>query len=635
MIDLSVSNLIKSFTIGDNILDGVTFHVNQGERVGLLGKNGCGKSTLFKVLTGEYDYDEGEIAVAPSRRIGLISQIPVDPQGYTVEAVLDSAFQRVHQMEQEMGVLADQMAAGDTSREVLERYDKLNVAFELAGGYDTAVQVSKVCNGLGIPDAMRQQSFDSLSGGEQTRVNLGRLILEDTDILLLDEPTNHLDLHAVEWLEQYLSSFRGTVLVISHDRYFLDQVVNRIVELNQGRAEFYSGNYSFYAAEKEKRYQEQLRQYEKEQAKITQLTATATLMHEHGTAKMHQRAFAMEKRIERMRSTECPVTKERSLKVQFSTREFSGDELFTVEGLKKNYGGRKLFDHVDLEAIGGDRIALLGDNGTGKTTFLKILLGEELPDKGWIHFGPSVKKGYLPQIVQFENPERTLMDTMIWEQNCSAQEVRDRLGAFRFRGDDVFKLVDTLSGGERSRLKLCMLMDERINLLVLDEPTNHLDIASREWIESAVEAFNGALLFVSHDRYFINRFANRIWMLEDGGIVDFKGGYDAWLAKKDREVELKNVLKPQSKRKPEKEKGSEKKKQSGGTKMTEKKRNATEREIAKVEGELQELAVKMEECGTDYQKLQEIADQQAALESRLEELYQQWEDLSLLLEEVQ
>ena len=443
MIEFSVTNLVKAFTIGDNILDGLTFHINQGERVGLLGKNGSGKSTLFKILTGELDYDEGEISIAPGHRMGLISQIPVYPEGCTVEAVLETAFQRVRRIEKEMKELEEQMAAGNASRTVMERYDKLSTDFELAGGYDTAVQVNKICNGLGIPDAMRQQPFASLSGGEQTRVNLGRLILEDTDILLLDEPTNHLDLHAVEWLESYLKGFPGTVLTISHDRYFLDQVVTRVIEINRGKAEFYAGNYSFYAVEKEKRYREQLKQYEKEQAKIAQLSAVATVMHQRGTEKMHKTAFAMEKRIERLRSTERPMAKERALKMQFSSWE---------------------------------RIALLGDNGTGKTTFLKILLGDELPDKGWVHYGPTVRKGCLPQIVQFEDPERTLLDTMLWEQGCSAQEARDRLGAFRFQGEDVFKPVNTLSGGERSRLKLCMLMDERINFLVLDEPTNHLTL---------------------------------------------------------------------------------------------------------------------------------------------------------------
>ena len=637
MIELSVSNLVKSFTIGEELLSGLTFHINQGERVGLLGKNGCGKSTLFKILTGEYDYDEGEIAVAPGHRIGLISQIPVYPEGYTVEDVLDTAFRRVHRIEGEMEALAEQMAAGDASREVLERYDQLNTALELADGYDTRVQMNKVCNGLGIPETMRSQLFVQLSGGEQTRVNLGRLILEDTDILLLDEPTNHLDLHAVEWLEEYLAGFPGTVLAISHDRYFLDRVVTRVIEIDRGKAAFYAGNYSFYAAEKEKRYQEQLKQYEKEQAKIAQLTATATVMHERGTAKMHQRAFAMEKRIERLRSTERPVSRERAMTMKFSSRAFSGDELFTVEGVEKAYDGRSLFSGVELEALGGERIALLGDNGTGKTTFLKILLGEETPDKGWIHFGPSVRMGCLPQIVQFDHPERTLVDTMLWEQNCSPQEARDRLGAFRFRGDDVFKTVDTLSGGERSRLKLCMLMDERINLLILDEPTNHLDIASREWIESAVEQFDGALLFVSHDRYFINRFANRIWYLEDGKITDFRGGYEDWLAKKAREEELKNVLKPQSKQaraQERKEKRPEKraKKQPGGTKMLEKQRNAAEREIAKAEAQLEELAQAIDRCGADYQKMQELAEEQAAREAELEQLYQRWEELSLQIE---
>lgn len=635
MIEFSVTNLVKAFTIGDNILDGLTFHINQGERVGLLGKNGSGKSTLFKILTGEMDYDEGEISIAPGRRMGLISQIPVYPAGYTVEMVLETAFQRVRRIEKEMKELEEQMAAGNASRTVLERYDKLNTDFELAGGYDTAVQVNKICNGLGIPDAMRQQPFASLSGGEQTRVNLGRLILEDTDVLLLDEPTNHLDLHAVEWLEGYLKGFPGTVLTISHDRYFLDQVVTRVIEIDRGQAAFYTGNYSFYAVEKEKRYQEQLKQYEKEQAKIAQLTAVATVMHQRGTEKMHKTAFAMEKRIERLRTTDRPMARERALKMQFSSWEFNGDELFTVEGVRKTFGERTLFDNVSLEAHGGERIALLGDNGTGKTTFLKLLLGEDEPDKGWIHYGPTVRKGCLPQIVQFEDPERTLLDTMLWEQNCSAQEARDRLGAFRFQGEDVFKTVNTLSGGERSRLKLCMLMDERINFLVLDEPTNHLDIASREWIEEAVENFDGALLFVSHDRYFINRFANRIWMLEDGKITDFKGDYQQWLAKKAREEELKNVLKPQTSKKQQKEEKREKKqkKQPGGTKMTEKKRNSVEKEIAKVEQKLQELADSMETCGADYQKLQEIADQQAALETQLEQLYQKWEELSLLLEE--
>ncbi|MCD7837471.1 MAG: ATP-binding cassette domain-containing protein, partial [Clostridiales bacterium] len=338
-------------------------------------------------------------------------------------------------------------------------------------------------------------------------------------------------------------------------------------------------------------------------------------------------AFAIEKRVERLRTTGRPVDKERAMTMGFATRDFRGDELFTLTGLGKSFGSRCLFSDVNLEVIGGERIALLGDNGTGKTTFLKILLGEDKEYRGNIHFGPSVRPGYLPQIIRFDRPDRTLLDTMLYAQNCSAQEARDRLGAFRFRGDDVFKEVATLSGGEQSRLRLCMLMDQRINLLVLDEPTNHLDIASREWIESAVEEYDGALLFVSHDRYFINRFATRIWVLEDGHITDFRGGYEAWLAKKAREEELRSVLQPKAE-KPKKEKP----KRTGGTKQLEKRLNQIEREIAKTEGRQAELEGEMETHSTDYQRLQELTTEQQALEEQLSALYEEWEILSLELE---
>ncbi|MBQ3088977.1 MAG: ABC-F family ATP-binding cassette domain-containing protein [Oscillospiraceae bacterium] len=630
MIDISVKNLIKSFEIGDNLLDGLTFQVDSGERVGILGKNGCGKTTLFKILTGEYDYDEGELAIAPGKKLGLISQIPVYPEGYTVEDVLDTAFARLHKKERELEELAARMAAGDSSRGVLERYDSLSHSFEAEGGYDTTVRLGKVCNGLEIPPAMRAQQFDQLSGGEKTRVNLARLILEDTDILLLDEPTNHLDLHATEWLEEYLDHFKGTVLAISHDRYFLDRVVGRIIEIERGKAQFYSGNYSFYTVEKERRYLEQLRQYEKEQAKIAQLEEAAEklrLWAFKGMDKTYKRAFSMEKRIERMRTQDKPIGPEKAIRVGFSQQEFKGDMLFTAENISKSYGGRCLFSSVELEVLGGERIAILGDNGTGKTTFLKLLLEEERPDTGKFRFGPTVKYGYLPQIVIFDHPERNLFETLLWEDNCSAQEARDRLGAFRFRGEDVFKPVATLSGGERSRLKLCQLMAKNINLLILDEPTNHLDITSREWIESSVEDFEGALLFVSHDRYFIDRFATRIWFLEDGRITDFRGDYQAWLKKKAREEELRGVPRFQPEKKPKKEKVQ------GGTKQLEKDLRAAERRITRLEEEQAALEEAMALAATDYQKLQELTEAQTALEEQLTEAYEKWEELSEQLAE--
>lgn len=633
MIDISVSDLVKSFQIGENVLDGVTFHVNEGERVGILGKNGSGKTTLFKILTGEYDYDEGQVTLAPGKRIGLISQIPVYPEEYTVEDVLDTAFEQIHAMEEELKSITDRMAAGETGQELLRRYDRLSSGFEQAGGYDLEVRVNKVCNGLGISPEMRQRPFSALSGGEKTRINLGRLILEDTDILLLDEPTNHLDLHAVEWLEDYVSHFKGTVLTISHDRYFLDRCVDRIIALNEGKAEFYSGNYSFYVVERERRYQERLKQYEKEQAKIAQLTQAADQMHLWafmGNDKLHKRAFSMEKRIEKMRTTDKP-RQERNLTMGFQSTNFKGDMLFTLEGVSKSYGDHTLFSGLELEVLGGERIALLGDNGTGKSTLLKILLKEEKPDAGGVRFGPTVKVGYLPQIVQFDHPERNLVDTMIYEKDCTAQEARDQLAAFRFRGEDVFKSVSTLSGGELSRLKLCMLMMDSINLLVLDEPTNHLDVSSREWIEEAVEAFDGALLFVSHDRYFINRFAQRIWILENGKITDFRGDYEALRAKQAREEELRSVLKPAAapKAKPEKPKPT------GGTKNLEKQLRSLERDIAKAEEHISELDSQMEANACDYQKLQELSEEKAEAEETLNGLYERWEELSLQLEELQ
>ena len=533
MIDLSVNGLVKSFDLEKNILDGVTFQIERGERVGLLGKNGAGKTTLFRILTGELRADEGDVIFAPNRRVGLISQIPVYPDGYTVEDVLQSAFARTYALGAEMAALGEKMASGDESEETLRRYGELSAKFEGLGGYDTETAVNKVANGLSLDADMRARLFDTLSGGEKTRVNLGRLILEDTDILLLDEPTNHLDLHATEWLEDYLAGFKGTVLAISHDRYFLDRTVTRCIEVLDGKAEFYPGNYSFYAVEKERRYVERMRQYEKEKAEIDRLSETARKMHEHNTELLHKRAFSIEKRIERMRTTDKP-TKDKALTAQFVSREFYGDEVFECKGVAKSFGDRTLFRGLDLQVTGGERIALIGDNGMGKTTLLKLLLDEEYPDAGKIKFGPSVRTAYLPQIVRFDVPERNLVDTMLWsKRGATTQWARDQLAKFHFRGEDVFKQVKVLSGGELSRLYLCTIMDEAVNLLILDEPTNHLDIASREWIEEAVEAYDGTLLFVSHDRYFINRFATRIWELENGVITDYRVGYARYRRIKD------------------------------------------------------------------------------------------------------
>ena len=626
MIDISLSNVVKEFEVGKKILDGLSFQVYQGERVGLLGKNGAGKTTVFKLLTGELECDEGEVVTAPGKTLGLISQIPVYPPEYTVEDVLLTAFAPLRAMEEEMAALTERMGQGDDEA-LLRRYGELSAAYEAKGGYETGTELGKVCNGLDIPAAMRAQLFSALSGGEKTRVNLARLILEDTDILLLDEPTNHLDLHATEWLEEYLSRYKGTVLAISHDRWFLDKVVGRVIELLDGKAEFYAGNYSFYVEEKERRYQEKLRRYEKERSKIDQLQKAAEQLRVwaySGNDKTFKRAASMEKRIVRLRTTDRPE-KERRLDVRFGERDFRGDEVLLLKGVGKAFGERRLFAGVDALVEGGERIALLGDNGTGKSTLVKIIMGEEEPTEGKLRLGPTVKIGYLPQIVRFSHPERNLVDTMIYDLDCTPQTARNRLAAFHFRGEDVFKSVSVLSGGERSRLRLCMLMDEKINLLILDEPTNHLDVQSREWIEEAVEDYGGALLFVSHDRYFINRFATRIWMLEDGHVTDFRGTYGEFLAAREK----KNAPAPVKAEEPKKEKP----KRSGGTKELEKQVSAAEREVARAEERMYDLQQEMEEAASNYLRLQELYEQRQALEDEIAALYTKWETLAAQLEE--
>ena len=617
MVDISVNNLTKFFVIGENLLEGLSFDVQEGECVAILGRNGCGKTTLFKILTGEMDYDDGEVYVNPNKRLGLISQIPRFPAGFTVEDVLRSAYAEITRIRGKMEALEAAMAEGAT-QEQLREYDNLTNRFQAGGGYEMDVQVDKICNGLGITAQQRQQLFDSLSGGEKTRVNLARLLLEKTDILLLDEPTNHLDLRSVEWLEEYINNFKGTVLTISHDRYFLDQVADRVIEIVDGHGEFYSGNYSFYIEEKQARFNLQLKQYEQEQAKLKQLGYTVERMKGWGinNRTLYRRAMSIQHRMERIKKTEKPKT-ERTMKASFGEKDFSGDVAFKMKNVSKSFGDRTLFSDVELNVEGGERIAILGDNGTGKTTFIKCLLGEE-DCAGKIQFGPTVKWGYLPQIIHFSHPERTLYDTMLYEKNCTPQVARDRLGQFLFQGEDVFKTVGNLSGGEQSRLRLCMLMDEKINLLILDEPTNHLDIASREWVEAAIEEFEGVLLFVSHDRYFIEKFAERIWLLEDGKIRDFRCGYSKYRSILEHEAATKQPVVVESKPKKEKPKG--------GTKETDKLIRKLEREIEKQELLIAELDEKIEAAAADYQELTRLLGEKETAEEVLMNLMESWEE---------
>lgn len=624
MIDISIQGLIKAFEQDKNILDDLTFDVNCGERIGILGKNGAGKTTLFRIMTGEVRPDEGRIVIASGKRMGLISQIPVYPEGFTVENVLKTAHERIFELEAKMNELAAQMSANSTDA-IMREYDKAAADYERLHGYNADFERNRVANGLEINESMRSQLFSKLSGGEKTRVNLARLILEDTDILLLDEPTNHLDLKATEWLEEYLLKFHGTVLAISHDRFFLDRVVSRTIEITDGKAEFYSGNYSFYVAEKQRRFDEQLKKYEKEQKELKRLDEAARRLYQWGTQNeaLMKKSFAIRSRMERIEKTDRPKA-EKAMKIKFSQREFSGDEVLIIDGVSKSFGDRKLFSNLELIIEGGERIALIGDNGTGKSTLIKLIMCEDVPDCGIVRRGPSIKTAYLPQIIKFDYPNRNLYDTMLYSEKCTPQTARDRLGSFRFSGEDVFKPVSALSGGEQSRLRLCVLMRDEVNFLILDEPTNHLDIMSREWIEEAVESYGEALLFVSHDRYFIERFATRIWVLENGSITDFRGGFAEYREYLKRQSELNQYEKPKETCKEDTRKAFKK----NPSAFNEKQLAKTEREIEKLEGKLKELEMLCEQHSADFQKLMELDVQKAQVQDELDTLYEKWEEQS-------
>ena len=520
---IDIQDITKDYGGGRGVFD-IAFQVKRGEVLGFLGPNGAGKTTLLNILTGRLSYDGGHVAFGQGRTAGVIDQMPDFPPESTVEDILRLAFKESDEVAAAMDALTDEMTRKPDDASLLKRYAQLETRLEILGGYNRDYEINRVCNGLEIAQEMRSQKFDLLSGGEKTRINLARIILEQTDVLLLDEPTNHLDMDAVDWLGNYLENYRGTVLIISHDRWFIDQCCDRVIEIHDCTCDFYNGNYSYYAVERERRREEQLKHYEHELAEKKRLEATARSMHEHGTEHLAKRAASIEKRIARMKVTDRPKT-DKKMTVTFGDPNYETEEVLKVRDITKSYDGREILHNVSFNIRNRERVALLGANGAGKTTMLKILLGEEVPDGGVIRKGVGLKPAYLPQQVYFANPHRNLIDTLIYDKNVSMQVARNRLGSFQFTGETQLKTVDMLSGGEKSRLRLCELMYDPLNLLILDEPTNHLDLASREWIEEAVEAFDGTLLFVSHDRYFVERFATRVLYLENGYLTDFIGSY--------------------------------------------------------------------------------------------------------------
>ena len=627
MAEISVQELHKYF--GEHhVLKGLSFDLQPGERASIVGPNGCGKSTLLKILAGLQDYDGGNVVINKGSRLGLLEQLPVYDPDTTVREVLWQAFSYLEGMAEEMRRMEALMADGQDVD--LNRYSRLQTAFEDGGGYDLQVAYDRMTGGLKIDPAMQERPFMSLSGGEKTRVNLARLMLSGTDLLLLDEPTNHLDMDSIEWLESYLKSFRGTVLIVSHDRYFLDNVTTRTLELREGVMVNWPGNYSYFTEKRDelaRQLEAAKKRQDKEIARLEKAVGNLHLWAFMGNDALHKRAFSMQKRIDRMERIQT-IRQERKMKNQFNLAAQSGEDVFAIENLSVGFDKPLVQDFTSM-VFRGERIAILGPNGAGKTTLLTTLLHLQNPMAGRVYDGVGVKPGYLPQNVHFDHPERNLVDTLLYETNCSTQEARDRLAAFNFKGEEVFKTVSVLSGGEKTRLKLCLFMYQKINTLFLDEPTNHLDILSREWVEDAIDDFSETMIFVSHDRYFIDRFATRIWQVEDGRIIDFLGGYKEFKEQRERQLQSEAAMREREKKAAKAEKSPKEEKpksENVRNRENEKKKKERQKKIAALEKQLEQLESDMAACpAEDYVKLGELFQQKEAAEEELLLLYEEEE----------
>jgi len=604
MIDISVHELHKYYG-SNHVIKGVSFEIYSGEKIGLLGKNGSGKTTLFKIIAEEEDYESGNLAKAVGKKVEVLSQIPEFAEGDTVDDILRSSFAEVTRVYEAMKAIE-----GDGTPAVLMRYGNLMEEYERLGGYDVDFKIEKICNGMNIGDTMRANLFNLLSGGEKTRVNLARILLRDCDILLLDEPTNHLDLASLAWLESFIREFAGTVVVISHDRVFLDNVITRVIEIDEGKANFYSGNFSWFAEERQRRHAAQLEQYERQQKEIKRIEDRAKWFVENNrfTTKHH----AILSRIDHMEKVEKP-TSTRKIAEDFSGGGHAARVVVALDNVSKGYGNQQLLDNVTLNLCRGDRIALIGANGCGKTTLLKLIMDEEACDSGTVKVSSNIKIAYMSQIILFDDENATVLETLRNAIGLPEDKLRSILTRFSFRAADVTKKVCSLSGGEKSRLKLCLLMQDKVNFLILDEPTNHLDIDSREWIEAAVEDWGGTLLFISHDRYFLNKFATKVWSMKDGGVTEFVGGYGEYTSAAKTTV----ATVPSDKKKKV-------------VPVKEKKPPATvplEVQIYEAETVLDMLEAEIEQhlANAEYEKMDALYQKKQEIEARIASLYDEWD----------
>ncbi|GAU77221.1 ribosomal protection-like ABC-F family protein [Fusibacter sp. 3D3] len=642
MIKIGFSEIEKYYG-ANQVLDKLTFDVHESEVVGILGANGSGKTTIFKLLLGTENWESGQIFISKQAKIGLLEQIPDTKPTLSVRTYLESAFDKLFDIQREMKVLEQQLLTAKEEA-LIEKYGKLQIAFEHGNGYLVEDQIDQICDTLNISKEMQDKYYMLLSGGEKTRVNLAKILLQDVNVLLLDEPTNHLDLDTIEWLESFLMTFKGIVLIISHDRYFLDQTVTRIIEIQEGKAELYGGGYTFYASEKEMRFEQQLNQFEQNQKKLKQLEAAAKRLHQWATQadnpKLHRQAFAIEKRIERMPKIEKPL-KENAIKNQFTGSALRSKEMLKLESVCKSFGDQKILEHVTAKVFYKDQIAILGDNGSGKSTLLKLIMNQLNLDSGAFEFAPSVNVAYLPQEIIFDNPNMTVLEFIMDALALNEGQGRAVLASYKFQQEMVFKKIGALSGGEKTRLKLCEMMQLKVNFLLLDEPTNHLDLKSREWVEDAIEEYTGTLVFVSHDRHFINKFAHKIWWLKDQKLTLIDGDYEQYKVEKSVQLlKSKSIHEVECIRNKAEEKGKsglEAKQEaedalSVNENINKKKNvfmiNKLEQELAAIEIQLAAIEQDMTTYSDDYQRVQDLLDQKETLETEYLIILEKWENYS-------
>ena len=636
MIVLSAQNVAKAFGV-NVVLKDVSLTLQQGDRMGLVGVNGCGKSTLMRILAGLETADSGDISMVRGTRIGYLAQQNMVTSGLSVWDELQKVYEPVFEMEQRLRELEEEMSRAHEEPARFARlssdYDKLLRRFEESDGYSWKSMVSGVLNGLGFKPSQYDQTVDSLSGGEQTRLCLARLLLQKPDLLLLDEPTNHLDMETLTWLENYLTAYKGSVLVISHDRYFLDHVCTCMVEILMGSSEQYSGNYTRYIAQRQERFETRMRAYELQQKEIERQQAIIARYRMYNREKSIRAAESREKALERMEKLDKPVD-ERAIRFRFEARRRTGEDVLMLKDVSKSFGEKHLFAHLDLHVRMGDRIALIGPNGVGKSTLIKLITGDEACDTGTIRYGSNVDIGYYDQHQSALHPEKTVLDE-VWDRfpRMEQSDVRGALGMFLFTGDDVFQPIKTLSGGEKGRVALTALMLRKDNLLLLDEPTNHLDMDSREVLEDALSDFGGTIITVSHDRYFINRIANRILEMRPEGVVEYMGNYDDYVEKKNQPVEQEAVA-GKTRTELEKEKRREKQSKQALRQLKARAQEA-EKAIGLKEEEIAQMEAQMSDPSlyADAEKAAAVQKSYQQAQRDLQALYETWEEAEAALQE--